>query len=199
MAATDILTEAEAKRAVSHSSATGDVLAEIVQMNSQVADDFDRLCGAVVVRTVTDELHDGVGTRLFLRQPPIASVTSVTEYVSGSGTALTLESVTVAGGYLADLNSGFLERRSSWLPMEWAGRVAVTYTAGRYASTAAVAAGWKGKAAAALRRKWREEAPVWARTPDFNGGDDEEFPGMAYNDAFLRSVLGSLVRADGFA
>lgn len=192
MATNDLLDEIEAERALNMAGATGETLAEIVAMNSAVSQDIDRICGPVVQRTVTDELHTAAGSQVFLRQRPVVSITTVTEYLSGTGTVLTAESVSTAGGYLFDPDIGMLHRRSAWTDMDWTGRVAVTYVAGRYATTASVGELWKGKARAALRRRWREESPMWARSPNFNAGDDEEYPGLAYNDAFLLSILGTL-------
>lgn len=198
MATTDILSQTEALRAVNYSTASGDTLAEIVQMNTRVSADIDRLCGPVVQRTVTDEVHTGVGTRFYLRQLPVVSVSSVTEYVAGVGTVLTAEDLDTAGGYLLDLDLGVIDRRSTFYAHRWDGRIAVTYVAGRFANTAAVTGEWKGRAAAALRRLWREESPLWARTTEFTGVDDE-YPGLAYNDAFLRSVLGGSMRPPAVA
>lgn len=157
----DILTLAEAQTAT---SVTSDHDSELALFVTSVSRRIDDLCGPVVVRTVTDELHDADGPLLFLRQPPVSSVTTVTEYLSGTGTVITAETVDTSGGYLS--RDGVLARRSGFATTSWNGRISVTYVAGRYADTASVDAKFKMAASAILRRLWQREAAAWSR-----GGD----------------------------
>jgi hypothetical protein len=156
-----ILSEAEARLAINLTTGHQD---EIVRMVTAVSRRIDDLCGPVVVRTVTDELLDANGPDLRPRYQPVYSVTAVTEYLSGTGTVVTAESISASGGYL--LRDGILTRRSGFTSRNWNGRVKVTYVAGRYATTADVDAKFKVAAGAILRRLWTREAGAWAR-----GGD----------------------------
>lgn len=157
----DILTIDEARDAI---NVTAGHTSEIEVMVTAVSRRIDDLCGPVVVRTVTDELHDGGTSGLFLHHYPVASITSVTEYSGGTPTTVTPETTTVAGGYR--LANGVLSRRSSWGMSRWGSQVTVTYEAGRYADTAAVDAKFKMAAGAVLRRLWTREAGAWARGAD---------------------------------
>lgn len=159
--ALDILTITEAREAIN--VATGHA-SELERMITGVSRRIDDLCGPVVVRTVTDELHDANGPLLFPKLWPVFSVTTVTEYQSGTGTVITAEAIDTAGGYL--LENGRLVRRSGWVTSTWRGRISVTYVAGRYATTAAVDPKFKLAAAAILRRLWVREAGAWARGTD---------------------------------
>lgn len=127
---------------------------------------LDALVGPIVVRTITDEIHYPSGNSpIWLDHQPVSSITSLIEYSSGTGTALTAEDYDTSGTYL--LRDGMIVRRSGFYTTSWYGSaVKVTYVAGRYATTAAVDARFKTAAAAILRRWWAREAPAWAR-----GGD----------------------------
>ena len=132
---------------------------------------IDELVGPVVRRTVTGEQHPGGCDRVRLRRTPISSVTTVKVWDAGISTTLTGETLSVAGGYLAEqdgddptLLSGTLRRRSSWSSIPWEhGTVEVTYGAGRYATTAAVR-GSRFHTAAVLTLKsvWQGEADTVA-------------------------------------
>lgn len=133
---------------------------------------LDAACGAVVSRTVTGEAHDG-GSREIRLHHPASAFTSVTEYQGTSSTVLTRETIGTApaDGYLAEphspdptLYSGTLIRRSGGVDVPfYFGRrnIAVTYTAGRYATTSVVAPQFR-QAALAMFRKWKtlDEASV---------------------------------------
>jgi hypothetical protein len=175
---------------------------EIEQMVTDVSRDIDRLCGPVVRRNVTERLsaRPGSGT-LQLTEWPVSSVTTLTEYSPANATGQVLtaedEDTFAAYGYLLDPDTGTVTRRSngSTAPFVTGDRnLVVVYVAGRYATTAAVDGLWRGKAKQALRRKAREEFPTWARTPTFAEGADDDYPGLAYNDAFLQSLLSGLLR-----
>jgi len=132
---------------------------------------IDELVGPVVRRTVTGEQHPGGCGHVRLRRTPISSVTTVKVWDAGISTTLTGETLSVAGGYLAEqdgddptLLSGTLRRRSSWTSILWEyGTVEVTYVAGRYATTSAVR-GSRFHTAAVLTLKsvWQGEADTVA-------------------------------------
>jgi hypothetical protein len=167
MATLDVLTLDQAKRAlrIGSTDTTDTVLLQSVI--SAVSRRIDTLCGPVVQRTITSEVIDTRGEMsIRTRWWPVASFTSVTSYTAGTGTTLTAETLTSAGGYLAErlrlvdgdesLLSGVLRRRSGFSDYRWPdpGRVAVTYVAGRYAATADVAGTLFAEAAAVTLVAW---------------------------------------------
>lgn len=197
MAATDVLTLAEAKTALNTNSGTGNDT-EITLWITAVSARLDDLCGAVVIRTVTDEVYDGGRSFLPLRQAPVSktsatTVTTVKEYASTTLTTLTAETndSKPSDGFLFDPTLGFLYRRASGSGGTFAsGRqnVLVTYDAGRYATTADVDGRFKLTAGAILRRLWHREQGAWAR-----GGDPFE-PGAAGAAGFFKTVSDTMIR-----
>lgn len=129
---------------------------------------MDRLCGPIVQRTITNEVHPGGCQWVRLRRWPVASFTTVTEYNATVSQALTLEDFDTqpAEGFLPErwestptaAFNGKIWRRAagsySWFP---AGPEAVvaTYVAGRAANTAAVDPVFKEAACLALKNVWR--------------------------------------------
>ena len=132
---------------------------------------IDELVGPVVRRTVTGEQHPGGCGHVRLRRTPISSVTTVKVWDAGISTTLTGETLSVAGGYLAEqdgddptLLSGALLRRSSWSSILWEyGTVEVTYVAGRYATTSAVRGSrFHTAAVLTLKSMWQGETDTVA-------------------------------------
>lgn len=179
MAATDILTLAEARRGVNlGSSTTHD--AELGMFVTGITGRIDALCGPVVNRTITGERHDGGKLRIFLEESPAFSVTSVSEWLHTTETVLTAETdgTKPSQGYLLDHvgNLSFIWRRAGGSDTNFAeGRrnVVVTYVAGRFADTASVDDRFKLAAASILRRLWKREQSSWAQSPDFFGDPDD--------------------------
>lgn len=171
MAATDILTTAEARSAINVSVSTLDT--ELALHVSGISQRIDALCGPVVARTVTTERHDGGKSFVILRYTPVLSITSVTEYVDGVASTLTAETLTsrVTNNYLLDTADKFsarIYRRESGADSTFSsGRlnIAVTYSAGRVADTASVTEIFKLAATAILRRTWKREQSAWAQRP----------------------------------
>lgn len=174
-----LLTRQEAYEAINdpasaiEQSSTRDV--EIVDMwVPAVSRRIDDLCGPVVARTITEELHDGGVRKIWLHHTPIYAVTSVTEYDDTAAVTLTAETNAAkpSDAYLADgpgrYDRYLLRRSDNADAMFESGRrnVVVTYEAGRFADTASVDAKFKLAAASILRRLWSREAGAWAR-----GGD----------------------------
>lgn len=196
----DILAIAEAEKDINVPS--GSHTAELEQAITAVSRRIDEICGPVVQRTITGERHDG-GTRLvFLRETPITSITTVTEYSSGVATVLTAETETTAGTYRYEDSIGALYRRSSWTHATFASQsVVVTYEAGRYADTASVDRRFKQAAGSILRRLWDREAGAWARPDDpFDqqtaGGSSRFFNAV---DHVVKEMLADEMRAPAVA
>lgn len=183
MALTDVLTLQEARSSLNLGTDTS-VDTELSQVISAASQTLDNWIGCVVKRTVTDEEHPGNTATVVLDRYPVASVTTVTEYASGTATPLTAESLTVAGTYSFDSGTGFLHRRNSWSSGRFAGGVRVTYVAGRFDTTATVEAAYKEAAQKILMHLWQTRgAQSGAAT---FGGDGAPFGGVPYSTATLR-------------
>lgn len=176
--ARDLLTLAEGKKALRvhvGDSTDDDLIASYITASSRL---LDRWVGHTVALSVTDELHDatnragrGFRSMIILRHRPVRSITSVTEHRNGDPITLTPETTTTqpTDAFLADrydpdpaLFSGVVRRRMSgedaWFEY---GRqnIAVTYTAGRVASTTQVDARFKQAARVTLENLWRDREP----------------------------------------
>lgn len=174
----DLLTLPEAKKALRihiGDSTDDDLLASYI---TAVSRELDRIAGHTVALSVTDELHDGTNSsgrgyrhKIILRHRPVISVATVVEHASGTPVSLVAETTTVQStdAYMAerydpdpDLYNGHIRRRSTgedaWFEH---GRqnIAVTYTAGRVASTTQVDARFKQAARIMLENLWRDREP----------------------------------------
>lgn len=183
-ATTDLLTLDEAKMALNIVLAETVFDTEVASYVTAVSQRLDDMCGPIVKRTVTGEVHDGGSGTIWPNFAPILSVSAVTEYLSGIATTLTAESLTVAGDYiLADAatpNARIL-RRSSWngrLFTAGAGNVVLTYIAGRFDTTALVSP--KFKQAAAKTLSWLWKGDQGAGTTTFGGVDDAGLFGLGF-------------------
>jgi hypothetical protein len=153
----DILTLAEARAALRQGTSTASDT-EIALLVTAASIAIDRGTGPVVTRTITGDTYDGdddgaghTTSMIQLRYWPVGSVTTVTE------DGATLTAVT---DYHIDLEKGQLWRRSGDYDWRWeCGRdnITVTYTAGRFANTAAVDSWWKQGARLLVRHLWRAE------------------------------------------
>lgn len=169
MAATeDILTLAEGQAALRQGTSTAnDTTIALLITASSIA--IDRGIGPVVRRTVTADTFDGEGVFIQLRSWPVTTVTTVVE----DGTTLTSDQ------YLIDYEKGQLYRRNGDYDYPWEiGRdnIEVTYTAGRFASTATVDAWYKHGCRLLLRHQWRSEQ--W--NTQGIGATDYEVPQVAF-------------------
>lgn len=177
----DLLTLEEGYRAVSDPVNTDAVAAggggthdtRLALWITAVSRRVDDICGPVVIRTVTNELHDGGRNTIVLDKGPVSSVTSVTEYDGTTATTLTAETNATkpTDAYLVEREGRvvFLRRRSSDADKDFEdGRnnIEVTYEAGRYADTASVDAKFKEAASAVLRRIQKREGGAWAQGAD---------------------------------
>jgi hypothetical protein len=123
---------------------------------------LDKVCGPIVQRTITDEVHDGGSNMIMLSEWPVASVTSVVEYQGHTAVTLTEEAVTTspANGFLCEFDNGEVFRRAGkrdWTFYRGRRNILVTYVAGRYATTATVDARFKRAALITLRNLWSRE------------------------------------------
>lgn len=120
----DIVSVAEVKQQLNIPADDDSQDAELAVYIAAVTEVVEGIVGPVDPREVT-ETHDGGTNVVILRQPPVLSITTVTE----DGATVT--------GYTASLDSGVLYRTGGW----WAtGRAAVTvvYQAGRSSVPAAI-------------------------------------------------------------
>jgi hypothetical protein len=167
----DVLTYDEALNAITVScSGTSNVNTDSLgSMITAVSREMDRLCGPIVNRARTDRL-DGAGkTDVMTFRRPIFSITSVTEYYVNTPYVLTEEipGSATTRQYRMEARHGRLWRRESTYDTFWApgrGNVVVVYTAGRFASTAAVDSEFKQAAKLAVANLWRREFGM--RGPD---------------------------------
>lgn len=193
----DILTAEEAKRQVGIPDANTDQDDEIGIYITAISRRIDELCGPVVCRTVTGELHDGGCTHIRPKHVPVASFSSVAEYVYTAAYTLTAETNTAKTGYnyLWDEVTQLLYRRSgggdSWFP---AGRhnIAITYVAGRAATTSAVDDKFRRAAGIILTHLWRVDRGGGTET--FGSGFSEYPTGFAV-PARAMELLGDDLRA----
>lgn len=181
----DILTLDEAKASVNIPSATTTFDTELASYITAVSRRLDELAGAIVVRTITGELHSGGQSLITLRYRPVVSITSISEYAYTTATTLTAETNATkpAAGYLADLRWGDLRRRAGGGDSMFAsgsGNVAVTYVAGRYANTGAVDPKYKQAAAIFFSHLWRLEQGAGTVTFGTFNGDGGLPPGYGF-------------------
>jgi hypothetical protein len=160
---TDWISLDEAKAAVNITGATFD--AELGLYVSAASQRLDQLAGAAVIRTVTGEIHNVAGsgvTSILLNYRPVVTASSVVEYNQTTARTLTLEtnSAKTASDFLLDLAEGRLRRRTSGYDAAFPagrGNVVITYTAGRFANTAAVGERFKLAASIYLSHLWKRE------------------------------------------
>lgn len=144
-------------------SSEDDILAGYITAVSRA---LDRWVGPTVAYTVTDEPHDGTNSSgrgyrsvIILRHRPVLAITSV----STMGATLAT-SEWVADRYDPDplLYSGMVRRRAGDSDAWWdygRNNIAVTYTAGRVASTTLVDERFQRAAAICLENMWRDREP----------------------------------------
>lgn len=163
MATNDLITVAEAKTLLRPTNApTASYDTELALYITAASQRIDDLCGPVVIRTITNEAHDGGRVSIFLKHYPVVAITTITEYAYTTAQALSLETTAAktANDYLVTLENGIVRRRSSNADRSFAAgssNVVVTYTAGRYANTAAVEAKFKLACSICVAHMWRNE------------------------------------------
>lgn len=158
----DVLTLTEGKNVVGIASSDATEDTDLAAFITGISRRLDTLVGPIVNRTLTDELHNGGLRWIQLDYWPVASVTSVSEYVSTTETTLTAEtnSTKPANAYMLYDENGRVYRRATNADACFAtGRrnVKVTYVAGRAATTAAVDERFKRAAGIMLQNLWRSQ------------------------------------------
>lgn len=207
----DVLTLAEGKTAVGIGASDSSLDTPLAQKITAVSRRLDRLCGPIVQRTVTDEVHPGGCPSIRVRRWPVASFTTVTEYDATVAQVLTLEDFDTqpADGYLPErwestptaVFNGVVWRRSSgccaWFP---AGpeAVKVTYVAGRAANTAAVDPVFKEAAGIALKNLWRTMETATQMLGEFDV-PAQNFPVSMVTKAVRDALEDEIVETPGVA
>lgn len=179
MATDDLLTAAEARRFVGLGTADltrGTLLAQYVTMASRA---LVTRVGTIIHSTVTAELHSGGGAYVYLSHHPVKQVNQVVEYDNTTASTLTAETNASksATGFVVNLANGRVTRRNENTTVPFpAGfdNVAVTYVAGRFASTSDVDDRFKTACGLILKNAWRAQ--------EMNVGQVDEFdvPQAAY-------------------
>lgn len=183
MATTDLLTLAEAKVYVGVADLDTSYDSDLQRAVTAVSEAMDEptAFGPAVTRTVADEVlvtSNSSGVRLSsarTRLFPVTSFASVVEYVSGTPTVLTRQTISslpedgyYAWPYPGGLFSGLLGRRSGGECFTWNGDALVTYVAGRFANTTAVPARWKEAAGLILQQIWQTREPSADNLGDYD-------------------------------
>lgn len=192
----DLLSLAEGYQAVNVNSgdASAEFTAELTRGITAVSRIVDDKCGPVVVRTITDEVHDGARGPLLPRKWPVFSVTAVKEYAGTTLTTLTAETVAsqTSNQFYFNAAENSVYRRSGGYDYTFnagRGNVLITYVAGRYADTAAVDAKYKVAAASILRRLVKREAGSWAQNSALTFGEDNTLGFYTVVDTVLKEQL----------
>lgn len=186
----DVLTLPEAKQAIGQSigRTVDDVL--LSSYITLVSRRLDQLCGPIVKRPVVDTFDGGM-TYVLLRKRPVAAITSVAE----GGATLDPASYMLRP-------SGLLQRVSGTALSIWGlswigygiGSVVVSYTAGRYDTTALVQEPFRRVAAMLVAHVWRGQHGL---ASDNFGAPGEEYSGLPgfFIPNIIRGMLGDEIQA----
>lgn len=163
MATLDIVTIAEATAYLAGSATSSSPLLD--QWITAASAAVDDLCGPVVARTTTGHSWYTIGeSRLLFPMAHVTACASMVEYdATGAAKTLTAETATTkpADAYRLWPANGceWVERRGSGgrarFPVE--GTVVATFTAGRFANTAAVSQLWKRATLVIVSHMWSVE------------------------------------------
>lgn len=196
MAVNDLLSLVEARSAVNLPEGATQQDVPLTLFVSGLSRRVDKLCGPVVIRAVTAERHDGGAHRIWLKQSPASSITSVSEWLDTTETVLAAETdgVKPADAYLAGKTGplSFIRRRNTGTDGRFAvGRenIVVAYQAGRYANTASVDELFKLTASSILRRIWKREQSSWAQSSDFFSDTENPTPGLRFFKAIDPMIM----------
>jgi hypothetical protein len=166
-------------------SATDTTDDEELRRTLAVATDLaERYANRALRRKTVAETHDGGGSVLLLRQPPVASVTSVTV----GGVATTAYVLDPAAGLLYAGTAGGSTWAAGWQ------NIVVTYVAGGNAPEVAEQAVLE-----LTRHLWQTQRGSSVGLPGLGGGDDVYAPGLGYAMPRRVTELLDTVRMGGFA
>lgn len=195
----DIIDLAEAKAALNIPASNADYDVELAQVVTAASEMLDRWVGAVVVRTVSAEVHHGSQATVTLDVYPVVSITAFDEWDGSTTTALTANTFGTEGDYDIDLASGVVTRVAAGYPSRFARNgVRVTYTAGRFANTASVDAIYKEACASIVTHLWQKRGS--GDGIGVVGGDGQRFGGVPYSvNELRRQVLSSFSDGVGIA
>lgn len=208
----DVLTEAEAKAAVSTLGAARDEVLAV--LNTGVTRRLERLVGPIVQRAVANERHDGGAEVIILRRRP--AVTASLVVVENRGTspvALTVEAAATDPAHglhaapwdgLDDdgaLTAGRLYRVTSGCPTRFwpgSGNIVASYTAGRYENTGVVDPLFKAAARLMLKNLWRGDTPGVGQVGEYDVPAGN-WPTYAVPNAVRDLITDELVESPGIA
>ena len=163
----DVLTLAEAKHVLKFAPTDTSSDSTLTQVITAVSRRLDNAIGPTIVRSVTDERHDGGRSKIELYFSPVTAVQAITEYQSSSAKLLTEKQPgqLPTDGWHGEryrpnprLYSGIIVRMCDDYEYRfWAGKgnVVCSYSAGRSTSTPDVDDRIKEGAALFLRSWWR--------------------------------------------
>ncbi len=173
---TDLLTLAEAKDALGRELTDTNSEELLKQYITGVSERLDQVCGPIVQRTIADELHDGSTSTIWLKETPVASITTLTEYDGTTATVLTRQTpgTQPSNGYVLYDTQGKIVRTTLgnvWKFPRGFQCIKVTYVAGRYTTTNTVTDLFKQAAATFLSHVWQMEQGMGSDLfPTYEGG-----------------------------
>lgn len=158
---TDLLTLAEAKAAISQENDFVDANEKLRGLISTVSERLDDACGPIVHRTLSEQ-HDGGKHTIWLKESPVASITSCMEYSGTTPTVLTVQTNLVhpTNAILLTKTHGTISRLSSGHPTYFATgsqNIEIVYVAGRFEKTEKVSDKFKDAAKLFLNHLWAIE------------------------------------------
>lgn len=191
---TNILSDDEARVALGIGQQDASKVTLMQQANAAVTRVLEDRCGPVVYGTVTAEVHDGGGNRIYLKKRPVVEIVSVVEYDNTTAATLTAESNSSkpATGFYFNATSGALTRRDTNADVLYPvgrGNVVVTYVAGRYATQGSITDAWKTAAELTLKNAWRTWENSAAQLSEFEV-PQASFPRFAVPNV-VKELLGS--------
>lgn len=203
MATLDVVTLSEAKATLSLNEGETRHDDRLRRLITAVSLQLDELVGPVVNRTITGELHDGGDWWITPRFTPMSSISSLVEYVSTTAVTLAAETNASkpANGYVVEsdwVHDVRVRRRSGDTDLRFeCGRrnIALSYVAGRAATTAAVDGRFKEAAGMTLLHLWTGSSPTYARSQQFGDrpdGNGSPVPGWLVPRAVLELLSSDL-------
>lgn len=207
------LNEAKSTLNISASDTTQDDLLDIAV--SALSERLDRGAGLAVERTVEDETHSGGYSngkskiKIRLNHRPVKEIISVVEYQDGKSVTLTEQKADIipAEGFTQgktiwapEYGDGILTRKTAGYTSYFWGQesnIVVTYTAGRFPDTEAVAARFKLACQVSLKSWWRMYEHSIGQVNEFDQ-PQQNFPAFAIPYAACEILGNDWVKEVGF-